>query len=73
MNAFFQSVSSEQQNNLICSPLSVNIALNMAAIGSAGNTEAQFKEVLQLPSSKAESLTGYQNLIETLNVIIKFL
>jgi len=45
----------------------------MAAIGSAGNTEAQFKEVLQLPSSKTESLTGYQNLIETLNVIIKFL
>jgi len=58
---------------MICSPLSLNIALNMVATGSAGNTEAEFKELLKLPSSKIDSLTGYQNLIETLNVIIKFL
>jgi hypothetical protein len=45
----------------------------MVATGSAGNTEAEFKELLKLPSSKIDSLTGYQNLIETLNVIIKFL
>ncbi|KAH0945079.1 hypothetical protein HN011_004170 [Eciton burchellii] len=62
---FVKSVSSE--NNMICSPLSLNIALNMVATGSAGNTEAEFKELLKLPSSKIDSLTGYQNLIETLN------
>ncbi|XP_011347536.1 serine protease inhibitor 3/4 isoform X4 [Ooceraea biroi] len=57
----------QQQENLICSPLSLTVALSMAAVGSAGNTEAQFKEVLKLPASKTESLAGYQTLIDTLN------
>lgn len=43
----------------------------MAADGAAGSTEAQFKDVLKLPSSKPQTLEGYQNLIDKLNVIIK--
>jgi len=43
----------------------------MAADGAAGTTEQQFKDVLKLPASKSQTLQGYQNLIDKLNVIIK--
>jgi hypothetical protein len=43
----------------------------MTAVGAAGTTEAQFKDVLKLPNDKTQILNGYQNLIEILNVIIK--
>lgn len=43
----------------------------MVADSAAGNTEAQFKDVLKLPTSKSQTLEGYQNLIDQLNVIIK--
>ncbi|XP_072747876.1 serine protease inhibitor 3/4 isoform X4 [Anoplolepis gracilipes] len=56
----------EQENNLISSPLSAHIALSMASEGAAGTTEAQFREVLNLPS-KSQSLIGFQNLIGILN------
>lgn len=69
--SFFQTVAKEQPGNLICSPLSANIALSMAANGAAGTTETEFKDVLKLPNSKSLSLEGYQNLIDKLNVIIK--
>jgi len=42
----------------------------MAADGAAGTTEQQFKDVLKLPASKSQTLQGYQNLIDKLNVII---
>jgi len=45
----------------------------MAANGADGSTEAQFKNVLKLPASKSQTLEGYQNLIDKLNVIIKVL
>ncbi|XP_011061554.1 PREDICTED: alaserpin-like isoform X5 [Acromyrmex echinatior] len=64
---FVKTVSQEQSDNLICSPLSAHIALSMAADGAAGNTEAQFKDVLKLPASKPQTLEGYQNLIDKLN------
>ncbi|XP_020290169.1 serine protease inhibitor 3/4-like isoform X4 [Pseudomyrmex gracilis] len=65
--SFVKTVSKENTGNLICSPLSANIALSMAAAGSGGNTEAQFKDVLKLPSEKTQSLNGYHNLIQALN------
>ncbi|XP_018301963.1 antichymotrypsin-2 isoform X5 [Mycetomoellerius zeteki] len=64
---FVKTVSQEQSNNLICSPLSAHIALSMAADGAAGDTEAQFKDVLKLPASKSQILEGYQNIIDKLN------
>ncbi|KAL6443969.1 hypothetical protein ACFW04_001738 [Cataglyphis niger] len=63
---FIKNVAKEHQDNLITSPLSANIALTMAANGAAGTTEAQFTHVLHLPS-KTQTLTGFQNLIHTLN------
>ncbi|XP_050466457.1 serine protease inhibitor 3/4-like isoform X5 [Cataglyphis hispanica] len=59
-------VAKEQQDNLIASPLSANIALTMAANGAAGTTEEQFRHVLHLPS-KTQTLTGFQQLINTMN------
>ncbi|XP_012539062.1 serine protease inhibitor 3/4 isoform X4 [Monomorium pharaonis] len=64
---FVKTVAKEQEQNLICSPLSAHIALSMAADGAAGTTEAQFKDVLKLPATKAQTLEGYQNLIDKLN------
>ncbi|XP_018376415.1 PREDICTED: serine protease inhibitor 3/4-like isoform X3 [Trachymyrmex cornetzi] len=64
---FVKTVSQEQSDNLICSPLSAHIALSMAADGAAGSTEAQFKDALKLPASKSQTLEGYQNLIDKLN------
>ncbi|GAB1862620.1 Neuroserpin [Camponotus japonicus] len=63
---FVKTVAKEQQDNLITSPLSADIALSMAANGAAGSTEAQFRDVLKLPS-KTQTLTGFQNLIDILN------
>ncbi|XP_025269799.1 serpin B6 isoform X4 [Camponotus floridanus] len=63
---FVKTVAKEQQDNLITSPLSADIALSMAANGAAGSTEAQFRDVLKLPS-KTQTLTGFQSLIDTLN------
>ncbi|CAL1686962.1 unnamed protein product [Lasius platythorax] len=63
---FIKTVAKEQQGNLISSPLSADIALSMAANGAAGSTEAQFRDVLQLPP-KTQALNGFQNLIDILN------
>ena len=54
--------------NLIISPLSASIALAMAACGARGNTEAQFRNVLHLPTSESVVTSGYQSLIDNLNV-----
>ncbi|XP_077272885.1 serine protease inhibitor 3/4-like isoform X3 [Temnothorax americanus] len=64
---FVKNVAKEEPGNLICSPLSANIALSMAADGAVGATEAQFKDVLKLPATKPQTLEGYQNLIDKLN------
>lgn len=52
------------------SPLSAAIVLAMAAYGARGETENQFKKVLRLPSPDTLGTTGYQALIDHLNVII---
>ncbi|XP_071650783.1 antitrypsin-like [Temnothorax longispinosus] len=64
---FVKNVAKEAPGNLICSPLSANIVLSMAANGAVGDTEAQFKDVLKLPDTKSQTLEGYQNLIDKLN------
>ncbi|XP_024881051.1 serine protease inhibitor 3/4-like [Temnothorax curvispinosus] len=64
---FVKNVAKEAPGNLICSSLSANIALSMAADGAVGTTEAQFKDVLKLPATKSQTREGYQNLIDKLN------
>ncbi|XP_071562407.1 serine protease inhibitor 3/4-like isoform X2 [Temnothorax nylanderi] len=62
-----KNFAKEAPGNLICSSLSANIALSMAADGAVGATKAQFKDVLKLPATKPQTLEGYQNLIDNLN------
>nr|XP_050844522.1 antichymotrypsin-2-like isoform X2 [Vespula vulgaris] len=63
---FFREVGKGNSGNLITSPLSASIALSMAAYGSRGDTEKEFKQVLHLPEESV-ARSGYSNLIGTLN------
>ncbi|XP_047344055.1 antichymotrypsin-2-like isoform X7 [Vespa velutina] len=65
---FFREVGKENRGNLITSPLSASIALSMAAYGSRGETEKEFKQVLHLPEESV-ARTGYSNIISTLNAV----
>ena len=40
----------------------------MTAFGARGNTVAQFRNVLHLPTSESLATSGYQSLIDNLNV-----
>lgn len=53
------------------SPISAGIVLAMTAYGAQGETENQFRNVLHLPSSDSLAKSGYQTLIDNLNVRIK--
>ncbi|XP_043593781.1 serine protease inhibitor 3/4-like isoform X1 [Bombus pyrosoma] len=64
---FFQTVAKHNPGNLITSPLSVGVVLAMAACGARVNTEAQFRNVLHLPTSDSLATSGYQSLIDNLN------
>ncbi|XP_011149751.1 antichymotrypsin-2 isoform X2 [Harpegnathos saltator] len=64
---FVKTIAKEKEGNLICSPLSANVALSMAATGSEGETKKQFKNVLKLPEMEAQTLESYQHLINNLN------
>ncbi|XP_044015973.1 antichymotrypsin-2-like isoform X2 [Aphidius gifuensis] len=65
---FFQSISANYINeNLICSPVSLQMVMAMLSVGARGQTETQLRSVLHLPSDKAVTRNGYQSLIDTLN------
>ncbi|XP_068989070.1 antichymotrypsin-2-like isoform X1 [Bombus flavifrons] len=66
-SSFFQTVRKHNPGNLITSPLSASIVLAMTAFGARGNTEAQFRNVLHLPTSESLATSGYQSLIDNLN------
>ncbi|XP_071872227.1 serine protease inhibitor 3/4-like isoform X1 [Bombus fervidus] len=66
-SSFFQTVVQHNLGNLITSPLSASIVLAMTAFGARGNTEAQFRNVLHLPTSESLATSGYQSLIDNLN------
>ncbi|XP_071872233.1 antichymotrypsin-2-like [Bombus fervidus] len=66
---FFQTVVKHNPGNLITSPLSVGVVLAMAGFGARGNTKAQFRNVLHLPTSDSLAVSGYQSLIDDLNSI----
>ncbi|KAI4503380.1 hypothetical protein M0802_001602 [Mischocyttarus mexicanus] len=64
--SFFGEVAGSHNGNLITSPLSASIVLSMAAYGARGETEAEMKRVLSLPSESVAT-PGYSSLIKTLN------
>ncbi|XP_071872228.1 antichymotrypsin-2-like isoform X2 [Bombus fervidus] len=64
---FFQTVVKHNPGNLITSPLSASIVLAMTACGARGNTAAQFRNVLHLPTSESAITSGHQLLIDDLN------
>ncbi|KAK1135511.1 hypothetical protein K0M31_000100 [Melipona bicolor] len=66
---FFQYVLEDNSGNLITSPLSADVVLAMVAFGAGGNTEAQFRKVLSLPTPSNFAATGYQALIDNLNSV----
>ncbi|XP_043593784.1 antichymotrypsin-2-like isoform X4 [Bombus pyrosoma] len=66
-SSFFQTMVQRKLGNLITSPLSASIVLAMTAFGTRGNTEAQFRNVLHLPTSESLATSGYQLLIDNLN------
>ncbi|KOX72799.1 hypothetical protein WN51_00739 [Melipona quadrifasciata] len=66
---FFQYVLGDNSGNLITSPLSADVVLAMVAFGAGGNTEAQFRKVLSLPTPSNLAATGYQALIDNLNSV----
>ncbi|XP_043262033.1 antichymotrypsin-2-like isoform X3 [Colletes gigas] len=65
--SLFQAALEENPGNFIMSPLSAAIVLAMAAYGARGETENQFKRVLDLPSPDSLGTSGYQALIDTLD------
>ncbi|XP_076163834.1 serine protease inhibitor 3/4 isoform X3 [Ptiloglossa arizonensis] len=68
-SSLLQAVVEDYPRYLVMSPISAAIVLAMAAYGSRGETENQFKQVLHLPSSESLGTSGYQALIDTLNNI----
>ena len=70
---YFQMVSKTERGNLIISPVSVDIVLSMAAFGAGGNTKRQMYQVLDLQAEDNLIKSGYQSLIDNLNVRILIL
>ncbi|XP_024947046.1 serine protease inhibitor 3/4 isoform X2 [Cephus cinctus] len=66
---FLKRLLQEKTGNIICSPLSVNIVLAMAAYGARGNTGFQIRQTLTLPEEDAIGQSGYESLITSLNDI----
>ncbi|XP_044015977.1 antichymotrypsin-2-like isoform X2 [Aphidius gifuensis] len=66
-NLFTPVGASKIHDNLICSPVSLQMVLAMLYFGARGQTETQLRSVLHLPSDKKVTQRGYQSLIDTLN------
>lgn len=65
--SLFTEVAGEEQKNMMLSPLSANIALNMAMNGAAGNTFTQMRDMLGYNNLTQEEINElYQTLVEQL-------
>lgn len=64
---FYQLLAKENAaNNLISSPLSVEIALSMAYMGARSKTAQEMRNVLKLPDDKKEVAAKYKDLLSKL-------
>ncbi|KAH0545952.1 antichymotrypsin-2-like [Cotesia glomerata] len=61
----FYQKANDGSDNLICSPMSANMVLAMAAYGARGNTAKQMRAGLHLPEDNSASRNGYRTLIDT--------
>ena len=65
--SLFTEVAGEEQKNMMLSPLSANIALNMAMNGAGGNTFTQMRDMLGYNNLTQEEINElYQTLVEQL-------
>ena len=64
----FQTVIKKAEENLITSPLSADVVLSMAAFGAGGETKKQMRKVLNFKEDDSLMKSGYQSLIDSLNV-----
>jgi len=65
--SLFTEVAGEKQENIMLSPLSANIALNMAMNGAAGNTFTQMRDMLGYNNLTQEEINElYKTLVEQL-------
>ena len=65
--SLFTEVAAEKQENIMLSPLSANIALNMAMNGAGGNTFAQMRDILGYNNLTQEEINElYKTLVEQL-------
>ncbi|CAD6204863.1 GSCOCG00003019001-RA-CDS [Cotesia congregata] len=61
----FYQKANDGSDNLICSPMSANTILAMAAYGARGNTGKQMRASLHLPEDDSAGRNGYRTLIDT--------
>ncbi len=65
--SLFTEVAGAEQKNMMLSPLSANIALNMAMNGAAGNTFTQMRDMLGYNNLTQDEINElYQTLVEQL-------
>ncbi|WP_321347098.1 serpin family protein [uncultured Draconibacterium sp.] len=65
--SLFTSVAADEQENIMLSPLSANIALNMAMNAAGGNTFAQMRDMLGYSNLSQEEVNEmYKTLVEQL-------
>ncbi|XP_014251599.1 antichymotrypsin-2-like isoform X3 [Cimex lectularius] len=62
---FYKSVK-DDSSNLVCSPISLQIALAMTYAGAAGNTAKEMKDVMHFPDSLKTTLEGHKALLDSL-------
>ncbi|XP_057318329.1 serpin A11-like [Microplitis mediator] len=66
-NRFYSALAEHESDNLICSPLSVYVALGMASYGARGNTKKQLVSALKFPHDKTIAKREIQYLLDSLN------
>lgn len=65
---FSSQLMSEDDGDLIFSPISIYIALVLTYVGAEGKTAEELKKYLHLPGSKDEVLKGVRLLLDQLKV-----
>ncbi|XP_046429095.1 serpin B6-like isoform X1 [Neodiprion fabricii] len=69
--SFLKVLVGDKSNNLIMSPLSVQVVLAMAAYGANGKTATQMRSALLLPDNDSLGQSGYRSLITLLNFMFQ--
>lgn len=68
----FKQALKKPQENLIVSPISIQLVLALAYAGAKENTATEMAKTLHLPEKLDDVLKGHKMLIEQLQVIFSF-